>query len=445
MKPTILLVVLLTLTVSIASSQDLNKPKLDSLLDVLAANNQAMGSLTLSKAGKVVYSKAVGYSFISADEKIPATEKTTYRIGSITKMFTATMIFQLIEEKKLSLTTTLDKYYPEFPNSGKITIAHMVSHRSGLFNFTSDPAFPTWMTQPKTEKEMVAIMTGYPADFQPDEKFAYSNTNYLLLGYILEKITKKSYAENLKKRITAKGGLISTYYGGKSDPKKGEALSYRFAGTWEPTPETDISVPGGAGALLSTPADLCRFIEALFAGKLVSSASLEQMKTIKDGMGMGMFQVPFNTKRGYGHNGYIDGSASNLFYFPEDGLAVAYCSNGVVYALNDIIIGALSIYFNVPYKLPEFKAEEAPPLTEQDLEKYLGVYASAQMPLKITITKDQAQLMAQATGQSAFPLKPSGKDKFKFDAAGIVIEFRPEKGELSLKQGGGNFAFTREK
>jgi D-alanyl-D-alanine carboxypeptidase len=182
---------LITLTSSFLYGQQFNKIKLDSLLDVLAANNKAMGSLVLSKHGAVVYNKAIGYSTISGDKREPATANTIYRVGSITKMFTATMIFQLIDEGKLSLTTTLDKYYRQFPNAGTITISHILSHRSGLFNYTSDSLFLKSMTQPKTKKEMLAIMAKHPADFPPDEKFAYSNTNYVLLGYIIEQITRK--------------------------------------------------------------------------------------------------------------------------------------------------------------------------------------------------------------------------------------------------------------
>jgi D-alanyl-D-alanine carboxypeptidase len=428
----------------ILSAQPLNKPKLDSLFDILAARDKAMGSVVLSKDGNVIYSRAIGYTSMSADSKLTANTKTKYRIGSITKMFTATMMFQLIDDKKVSLTTALKEYYPQFPNSDKITIGHMLSHRSGLFNFTNDPAFPAWMTQPKTEKEITDLMSKYPVDFQPDEKFAYSNTNYVLLGYIIEKITKKTYADNLKRRITSKLDLKDTYYGGKIDAAKNEANSYRFMSSWEQMPETDLSIPGGAGAIVSTPADLAKFIEALFSGKFVSAASLDQMKNLRDGMGMGMFSVPFGSRRAFGHNGMIDGSASNLYHFIDEKLTIAYCSNGVVYPVNDIMIGVLSIYFNAAYKIPDFDAKPAVAVNETDLEKFVGTYASTQMPLKIMITRDKASLFAQATGQSAFPLTATAADKFKFDPAGVVIEFNAEKRELTLKQGGGTFLFARE-
>jgi CubicO group peptidase (beta-lactamase class C family) len=359
-------------------------------------------------------------------------------------MFTATMTFQLIEDGKLNLTTTIDKYFPQLPNANKITISNLLNHRSGLHNFTDDPEYLTWMTQPKTQTDMLAIISKSKVDFQPNEKFSYSNSNYVVLGYIIEKISKQSYSKYLSTRITSKIGLSNTYVGTKSDTKKNESFSYRFSTSWEQSPETDMSIPAGAGSIVSTPADLTKFIESLFSLKLVSNSSLTLMKTMTDGFGMGMFQIPYHEKSAYAHNGGIDGFASTLAYFPEDSLAVAYCTNGQVYPMNDILIGVLSICFNKPYSIPTF----APPsfsLKTEDLDTYLGVYSTTQIPLKITITKDNTTLLAQATGQSSFPLEATEKNKFKFDAAGIILEFNPDKNEMTLKQGGQTVLFTKEK
>src|SRR6202008_3308331 len=133
------------------------------LFDLLASKDRAMGSVVLAKNGEVVYSRAIGYAQVTAEVKRPADTATKYRIGSITKTFTSAMIFQLIEDKKISLTTTLDKFYPQFPNSRTITIGHMLSHRSGLFSFTNDPDYTNWMTQPKTRNELLALMSKHPS------------------------------------------------------------------------------------------------------------------------------------------------------------------------------------------------------------------------------------------------------------------------------------------
>ena len=442
MKNKILTTLLLTvLSVVAVCGQSLNKSKLDSLLNILAEKNKAMGSLTISKNGNVVYSKAIGYSFLSDKEKIPATEKTIYRIGSISKMFTATMIFQLIEEGKLKLTTTLDQYFPNIPNANNITISNLLNHRSGLHNFTDDPDYTTWMTQPKTQDEMLSIIAKNKVDFLPNEKASYSNTNFVLLGYIIEKITKQPYSKNLKERITSRIGLSNTSYGGKTDITKNESFSYQFENSWKQLPETDMSIPGGAGSIVSTPTDLIQFIEDLFSNRLISKNSLMQMKTITEGYGMGMFQIPFDTKRAYGHNGGIDGFASNLAYFPEDSLAIAYCTNGQAYPMNDILIGVLKICFDRAYSIPTFSSISINP---EELTKYSGIYSSAQIPLKITISKNNETLIAQATGQPSFPLDAVEKDTFKFDPAGVVLEFNTEKNEMTLKQGGGVFLFKKD-
>ena len=440
-------IVLLGLSLGMVFSQNMNKPKLDSLFNILAEKNKAMGSLTISKNGTVLYSKTIGYSFISGKEKIPSTNITKYRIGSISKMFTATMILQLMEEGKIKLSTTLDTYFPTIPNAEKITINNLLNHRSGIHNFTDDANYVQWMTQPKTPEEMLAIIAKNKVDFEPNAKFSYSNSNYVLLGYIIEKITKQSYSKNLKARITSKIGLANTYYGGKPDIGKNESFSYQLDSTWKQSPVTDMSIPGGAGAIVSKPTDLTKFIEALFSLKLVSANSLNQMKTLTDGYGLGMFQVPFYERIAYGHNGGIDGFASNLGYFPKDSVAIAYCTNGQEYPVNNILIGVLSIFFNKDYSIPKFEADtvQAPTLTTEDLDKYLGVYSSTQIPIKITITKDKTTLIAQGAGQPSFPLKPAAKDKFKFERAGILLEFNTEKNEMTLKQGGGSFLFTKEK
>jgi D-alanyl-D-alanine carboxypeptidase len=424
-------------------SQTINKQKLDSLFNILAEKNKAMGSVAISKNGLILYSRAIGYSVITGNEKKPATEITKYRIGSISKMFTATIIFQLIEEGRLTLTTTLSTYFPTLPNAGKITIGNLLNHRSGLHNFTDDADYTSWMLQAKTQKEMLAIIGKSKVDFEPNEKAAYSNSNFVVLGFIIEKICRKNYATILRQRITTKAALLNTYYGGNANTNKNESLSYRFLNDWVQQPETNMSIPRGAGAIVSTPTDLTKFIEALFSLKFITANSLAQMKTVTDGYGMGMFQLPFYNKKVFGHNGGIDGFLSNLAYFPEDSLAVAYCTNGEVYPFNDILIGVLSSCFNKDdYLIPTFKTVI---LNKEDADKYTGVYSSTQLPLKITITWDNTTLFAQATGQSAFPLEAIEKNKFKFDQAGVKIDFDTDKNEFILKQGGVSYLFTKNK
>lgn len=434
-------IALFALSFAPAFSQDINTVKLDSLFDILAKNNKAMGSIAISKNGKMIYSKSIGNSFISPAKNMAAGVTTKYRIGSISKMFTAVMIFQLIEEGKLSLATLLSVYFPDLPNAGKITIGNLLNHSSGLHNFTDDQAYTAWMTTPKSQKEMLAVISKSKVDFEPNEKASYSNSNFVVLGYIIEKLARVSYSKQLHDKIAVPLGLKDTYVGGKANIDNNESLSYEYNNGWQQLPETDMSIPGGAGAIVSTPADLVTFIEMLFSGKIISQASLDKMKTITNGFGMGIFQVPFYDKKAYGHTGGIDGFESNLAYFPEDHLAVSFCGNGVIYPINDIMIGVLSICFQKPYYLPKFGSVV---LAAADLDKYLGTYASIALPLKITITKDGNMLRAQATGQSAFPLEAVDKDIFTFEQAGIEMRFQPAKNTLLLKQAGGSYVFIKE-
>jgi len=445
MKRFLFVTVFVHLLIFEACSQKLNTSKLDSLFSVLAANDRAMGSVAISKNGKIMYSRAIGFGSLEAATRVLATGKTKYRIGSITKTFTTVLIFQLIEEGKLSLATTLDKYFPSVQNAKTITISNLLSHRSGIHNFTDDPDYLTWMSIPKSKAEMIAIIAKNKPDFVPDAKAQYSNSNFVLLGFIIEKLRKKAYAQVLSERIVTKVGLTDTYFGKGTDLKDNESFSYQWSNNdWKKEPETDMSIPHGAGAIVSTPTDLVMFMEALFAGKLVSQSSLLKMKTIVDGYGMGLFQVPFGSKRAFGHNGGIDGFSSNTAYFPEDSLAIAYCTNGQRYPMNDILIGILSIYYNRTYSIPNFNAPVFL-IDASELDQYIGIYSSTQLPLKITISKKDGALIAQATGQASFPLDPSERDKFKFDRAGVVLEFTPAAGEMTLKQGGGVFKFLRDK
>lgn len=442
-KRTANLLLLLLVLQSCTHAQTLNKAKLDSFFVALNAHNQSMGSIAIAANGVVVYQNAVGYSQVNASLKTPATIKTKYRIGSISKMFTAVMIFQLIDEGKLGFDTPLAAYFPQLPNAGKITIREMLSHRSGLHNFTSDSVFVTYMNKPMSEAEMIAIFAKQKSDFEPDTKFEYCNTNFVLLGYIIEKLTGKTYAEELNKRITSKTGLADTYYGAKTNPAKNEAYSYNYAGQWIPATDLDMSIPGGAGAIVSTPTDLVKFIDVLFAGKLISSASLELMKTMRDKYGMAMFSIEFNNEKGYGHTGVVDGFTSELFYFPQEKLAIAYTCNGMRNPTHNVVVDALSIYFNRPYTIPEFKESKTITLNTADLDKYLGKYSSTQIPLKFAITKNSNTLFAGATGQITVPLEAKGDDKFVYVMASATFQFEPAKKVFTFAQGGKTYLFTK--
>lgn len=439
MKKPILILFISILSIQVSLSQTIDTLKLNDYFKSLDSNNKFMGSVALMKNGEIIYNNQIGYADIETKKK--SNQNTKYRIGSISKTFTATLIFKAIEEGKIDLDQTINNYFPNIKNSDSITISNLLNHRSGIHNFTNDKEYLEYNTKPKNEKEMLSIISKFDSDFKPNSKSEYSNSNYVLLSYILEKTYNKTFSKILKEKIINPINLKNTFFGSKINLKNNEANSYSYKGKWNKQTETDMSIPLGAGGIVSTPSDLLQFAEALFNYKIISKNSLSKMKKIEDNYGMGLFKMPFYDKYRFGHTGGIDGFSSVFGYFPEKKYAFALTSNGTNYDNNEISIALLSVLFNKPFEIPSFEVYE---LKSEDLDKYLGVYSSPSFPLKITITKSRQVLIAQATGQSAFNLEAIEKDKFKFKQAGIIIEFDTNNKQMTLKQGGGIFKLTKE-
>lgn len=413
--------------------------KIDSLLNFLYTNNKFMGSLSILEKDKIVFSKAYGLAELSSGKKLDPTTKL--KIGSITKTFTATMIMQLVDEKKLTLETKLSKFYPKVANADKITIAMLLHHRTGIPDFLNDdPTVAQYIYIENKKADLLKRIEGYTSAFEPDSQFKYSNSNYNLLGYIVEDITKKSYAENLNTRIVKKLGLKNTLLPLKIEPTQNEGYSFTFNGNaWEQTPEWHNSLAFAAGAIASTPDDLNLFLSGLFNGKLVSAASLSEMKTFKDGYGKGLVIAPFEERKFYGHTGGIENFRAAAGYNIEEKTGFAIVVNGDNFNRNDIMIGVLSLYYGNDYQFPDVKGFA---VSETLRAKYVGTYSSKSIPIKITIAENNGQLTAQATGQSAFPLTATSETEFVFETAGIQLIFGDQK--MVLKQGGMEFEFTKE-
>lgn len=428
-----------------AAAQSVPTQRLDSLLTTLATHHKLMGSVTLSHAGQVVYRRGFGYQQL--DPSVSATPATRYLVGSVTKMFTAVMVFQLLEEKKLTLATPLATFFPQLPNARQITIDHLLRHRSGLYNFTIDSAWVSGRLRIQQPAQLLRLIgQGKPA-FAPGTQAAYNNSGYVLLGYIIERLTKQSYAQALQQRVLRKADLRGTYCGSTLNSARQEAYAYQISPTgWQGATSGDMSYVGGAGVLESTPTDLTRFLEALFAGRLVSATSLRQMQTIRDGYGRGLFARPFDTHPGYGHTGGIDGFVTLTTYFPAEQLAVALCSNAQNYSPQETLDGILRLYFGQPYRLPMFAAGGFVPAAT-DLAHYAGTYASGQIPgLKITMTVSGQTLQTQATGQPPATLDCQGPGIFTFTQGSnsLRMEFDSDKPSFVLKQGGGSYLFFKE-
>lgn len=428
----------------LVSSAQVDTSKLNKYFSQLELNNKVMASVCLYDKGLFIYDHAGGLADVEKNKK--ANIYTQYRIGSISKMFTAVMILQLVEEKKLSLQTSLSTFFPTIKNSGKITIEHLLMHRSGIENFTKEQEYTGYMETPKSEAELIHIFEKLSSDFAPDAQFSYSNTNYVLLTFILEKVTKSTYAEQLLRRICAKALLADTKVGEKINTHANEAQSYTLEDkAWIKTTETDMSIPRGAGNIVSTSKDLCLFMEALFEGKFISKPMLEKMKQMKQGYGYGMVQYPFGSKKFYGHTGGIDNFQSILGYNEEDKIAFCILGNGFAYSINDIAIAVLSAYYLQPYDIPNFEKRL---LTDLESKSEEGVYYNAQLDMKINIFKKDSNLMAQASGQSAIVLEKVSALQYRFIPAGIEIIFNKKKEDniptFTLKQGGKTLIFDKE-
>ena len=316
------------------------------------------------------------------------------------------------------------------------------AHRSGLHDFTGDPAYGTYFTKPQTQAGMLARMAAGKPDFEPDTDTQYSNPNFVLLGYIIEKLTGKPYSQALKERVVTKIGLANTSYGEQKNSAADYAKPFIWRhGSWEQTPETDMSIPGGASAIVSTIPDMLEFIQALFNGKLVTSEQLELMKPEFGDFGLGMFKFDFSGHTSFGHTGNIDGIFAVVGYFPKEKVAIAYCSNGGAYPRNEVLSGVMSIYFNMPYTIPTFKVTR---LDAARLARYPGTYISRDTPRKITITEDDGVLSVEYPGQQAFPLQPVSANTFECKMLGATLAFGTAQQAFVMTRGDQSYSYSLE-
>jgi D-alanyl-D-alanine carboxypeptidase len=443
MKIKILLSILLTLALfTIGHAQTIDKAKLDQFFDRLAEKNKAMGSLTIAKDGNVIYTRAIGYSQINP--KKPLTAANRFRIASITKTYTAVMILQLVEEGKLKLTDTLDKFFPQVPNARKITILQILAHRSGIPNVRRDQA--TWKPgEAVTRDQMLALIVKGTPEFEPDTKSSYSNSGYYLLNLIVERVTSRSYDQALEQRINSRIGLAGTYLAtGRIDVNKGEALTYENTGSgWKLWKEGFETHPSIGFQLISTTGDMAKFIQSLFDLKLISQDSLNQMKTMRDEEGLGLVTFTFAGKTFYGNTGGGDNYGSWLMYQPEEKLAVAYATNAKVHPVKDIVSGVIDIYYGKPFEIPAFESIAVNP---DVLDRYVGVYSIPGAPAKAKVTRDGSTLFFQPPGESSgVPLEATAEDKFQIEGARVVFEFDAAKNQMTVKRRGGERVFTKEK
>lgn len=413
--------------------------KLDRYFDALESNRRFMGSIAVRQGDSLLYTRNIGYADLEEKSKIDSA--TRYHIGSVSKIFTAVLILKAVEQGKLRLEDNLKRYFPQIEHAADIHIEDLLRHRSGIPNFTEHPLYLSWNTRYRSRTELLEIIAAGGSDFTPGSASAYSNSNYVLLSFLLEDLYKQSYSRLLSIFITGPLRLHNTYFAGPIDPGKQEAYSYRYQDKWVKETETHSSVTLGAGGLVSTPSDLNRFMRGLFQGKLLSLESLDKMRTLVDGIGMGLFRFPFYEQHAYGHTGAVDGFRSILQYYPEADISYALCSNASNTVLDEITVAVLSTVMHKPYALPDFSNDT---LALSDLNPYLGVYTSAEIPLAIRIYRQGDHLLAEGTGQGILELEAAGKYTFRHINTGMYFQFVPGRRQLTLTQAGRHFLFTKD-
>lgn len=404
--------------------------KLDSLESILESENQILGSYCIMHQGKVWASGTIG----------PEPGNFLYRIGSISKTFTSIMVLQAVEAELLQLDDPISNWFPKLPNADQISVRMLLNHRSGIHNFTNDASYAAIMYTEQSREAMLQRIALLEPDFAPNTDFNYSNTNYVLASYILEDLYEKPLAEILAKNISKELKLKNTYFFEVEKKSESEVDSYYWTGEWTKMGRTHPSIPLGAGAVVSNPEALCRFMTAIHTEKLIGPELLSEMKSDAN-YGLGLMRFPFYDHLAYGHNGGIDGFQSHASYFPEDELSIALCVNGAQYPLNELLIDLLSIYFErEDYRLPEFTKVS---VDEALLQRYIGTYKSGNFPLDIEVFVKDGELFGQASGQGPFPLSATEEHHFEFKAGGIKMVFNPDENYFDFEQDGMKLRFNR--
>jgi CubicO group peptidase (beta-lactamase class C family) len=309
------------------SSQELTA-RVDEYINGLVKANQFSGAVLVARDGRVLVSK--GYGFANLEDETPNTPQTRFRLGSITKQFTATAIMMLEERGKLSAQDSICKYVEDCPQAWQaVTIRHLLSHTSGVPNFTSFPEYPKTMTQPATVDSLIARFKDKPLDFQPGERWSYSNSGYVLLGHVIEKLSGKSYEAFLQENIFDPLKMTNTGYDSPARIIKHRAAGYMPRGNvLINAPYLDMTIPHAAGALYSTVEDLYLWDQALYTERLISKKSFDAMFTpVKNDYGYG-----WGISKQYGltrisHGGGINGFVTYISRYPEAKAVVVVLSN----------------------------------------------------------------------------------------------------------------------
>jgi len=351
--------------------------KYEKVLKSFIKANGPGSAVIVSQHGKVLYKDARGMANIEL--QVPLQPDSIFRIGSITKQFTAAAIMMLAEQGKLSVTDDIHKYVPDFPTEGQVvSIANLLSHTSGIANYTEDEhVWKKLISTQTTLDEMLKVFAKHPMPLKTGEAMRYSNTGYVLLGKIIEVASGKSYADFIEQDIFAKLAMKNSSFGGTQIiVNRASGYSRSAEGIVNADP-INMMWPHAAGSLLSTVDDLNIWFTALRNGTLITKASYEAMikpfelndKTSSDyGFGLGSFNV--NEYKAIGHSGGIHGFVTYAFYLPEKDLYVAVLSNSDSES-NPQDIALLLAAKAINIDIPEFTAVK---ISDNKINAMMGTY-----------------------------------------------------------------------
>ncbi|WP_276372180.1 serine hydrolase [Chryseolinea sp. H1M3-3] len=340
--------------------------RLEKLISTYAEYGKFNGSVLVAEKGKVIYKK--GFGLAEMEWNIPNQPDTKHRLGSITKQFSSMLIMQLVEQGKLKLDVPISTYLPDYPKKtgAIITIHHLLTHTSGIPNMTSFPGFLKNVSiNAYTPEQLVNMSADSTLEFKPGERFAYSNSGYLLLGYIIEKVTGKSYEQVLRENILTPLKMNNTGYDHHELLLKNRASGYEKNGRQYVNAKfLDMSVPYAAGAMYSTVEDLYLWDQALYTNQLLRKENMELLfaKHIPSGgghygYGWGIGEIPLGNTAAkietVGHGGGINGFNTQITRVLSDKSLIVLLNNTGGAPLNEMTNAIAAILYDKPYDLPK--------------------------------------------------------------------------------------------
>lgn len=387
--------------------------------------NEPGAAIVVVKDGKVLFRSASGMANIELG--VSLTPRSVFRLGSITKQFTAAGILLLEEQGKLKVTDNINKYLPDYPTHGyTIKIENLLSHTSGIFNYTSIPEYDANLAVKEiTPRELINIFKNYPMDFAPGEQYRYSNSGYVLLGAIIEKVTGQSYADFIQTAIFDKLGMTHSFYNG-SQTILNRAYGYRGEkGDYRNATYINMTHAYAAGALLSNVDDMAIWSKSLFSGKLLSESSLKKMTTdfvLNNGDHTGYgYGLAINKRFGQQqivHGGYINGFRTNAIWLPKQRVYVVILSNNLNKSPDVISTHIAFDTAGVDYP-KNIKIE----IDADKLVEYQGVYRVNKQVTRSVMIKD-GDLYTQITGGQPWKIVAHDKDVFFYPGEFTHLVFK---------------------